>query len=597
MRSAEQVLGIIQERGKRGLPLQDLYRQLYNPNLYLKAYGKIYRNAGAMTKGATTETVDGMALSKIKAIIDALRLERYHWTPVRRVYIEKPHSTKLRPLGLPSWSDKLLQEVMRLLLEAYYEPQFSHSSHGFRPQRGCHTALSDIYDKWTGTTWFIEGDIAQCYGSLDHQVLLSILREKIHDGRFLRLIETLLQAGYLEDWRYHATLSGCPQGSILSPVLANIYLDKLDTFVETELLPTYTRGHRRRTNPAYASLQARARRLRRAGQWKQARQHRRQMQQLPSLDPTDPGYRRMRYLRYADDWLIGFIGPRSEAEEIKQRLKVFLRDTLKLTLSETKTLLTHARSERARFLGYEIAVEQADHKRDWRGHRSINGQIGLRVPKRVTQAKCRPYLQRGKPIHLRERIDDSVYTIIAQFQQEYRGLVEYYQLAVNCSQLKRLKWVMEQSLTKTLAHKLHISVPQVYKRFGTMLETPEGPRKGLQVVVEQGEGKKPLIAYWGGISLARRSRVILKDQLPFAWSQRSELEKRLLANTCELCGSHEHIQVHHIRALKDLQPRGRAAKPRWVAIMAARHRKTLITCRTCHNDIHAGRADGHHLLE
>ena len=486
---------------------------------------------------------------------------------------------------------------MRLLLEAYYEPQFSHSSHGFRPQRGCHTALSDIYDKWTGTTWFIEGDIAQCYGSLDHQVLLSILREKIHDGRFLRLIETLLQAGYLEDWRYHATLSGCPQGSILSPVLANIYLDKLDTFVETELLPAYTRGHRRRTNPAYASLQARARRLRRAGQWKQAQQHRRQMQQLASLDPTDPGYRRMRYLRYADDWLIGFIGPRSEAEEIKQRLKVFLRDTLKLTLSETKTLLTHARSERARFLGYEIAVEQADHKRDWRGHRSINGQIGLRVPKRVTQAKCRPYLQRGKPIHLRERIDDSVYTIIAQFQQEYRGLVEYYQLAVNCSQLKRLKWVMEQSLTKTLAHKLHISVPQVYKRFGAMLETPEGPRKGLQVVVEQGEGKKPLIAYWGGISLARRSRVILKDQLPFAWSQRSELEKRLLANTCELCGSHEHIQVHHIRALKDLQPRGRTAKPRWVAIMAARHRKTLITCRTCHNDIHAGRADGHHLLE
>ncbi len=597
MRSAEQVLGIIQERGKRGLPLTNLYRQLYNPNLYLKAYGKIYRNDGAMTKGATAETVDGMALSKIKAIIDALRLERYHWTPVRRIYIEKPHSTKLRPLGLPSWSDKLLQEVMRLLLEAYYEPQFSRSSHGFRPQRGCHTALSDIYDTWTGTTWFIEGDIAQCYDSLDHEVLLSILRDKLHDGRFLRLIETLLQAGYLEDWRYHATLSGCPQGSILSPVLANIYLDKLDTFVETELLPAYTRGHRRRTNPAYASLQARARRLRRAGQWKQARQQRRLMQQLPSLDPTDPGYKRMRYLRYADDWLIGFIGPRSEAEEIKRRLKEFLQDTLKLTLSETKTLLTHARSERARFLGYEIAVEQADHKHDRRGHRSINGQIGLRVPKRVIQAKCRPYLQRGKPIHLRERIDDSVYTIIAQFQQEYRGLVEYYQLAVNCSQLKRLKGVMEQSLTKTLAHKLRISVPQVYKRYGTMLETPKGPRKGLQVVVERGGNQKPLIACWGGISLARQSKVILNDQLPFPWSQRSELEKRLLAETCELCGSHEQIEVHHIRALKDLQARGRAPKPEWVTIMAARHRKTLITCRTCHDDIHAGRADGHHLLE
>ena len=233
------------------------------------------------------------------------------------------------------------------------------------------------------------------------------------------------------------------------------------------------------------------------------------MQQLPSLDPADPGYRRLRYLRSADGWLIGLIGPRSEAEDIKERLKVFLRDRLKLTLSETKTLLTHARLERARFLGYEIAVEQADHKHDWRGHRSINGQIGLRVPKQVIVAKCRPYLHRGKPIHLRERIDDSVYTIIAQFQQEYRGLVEYYQLAVNCSQLKRLKGVMEQSLTKTLAHKLRISVPQVYKRYGTWLDTPGGPRKGLRVVVERGEGKKPLVASWGGISLARQVKAIL----------------------------------------------------------------------------------------
>ncbi|MGH9830133.1 MAG: reverse transcriptase/maturase family protein, partial [Blastocatellia bacterium] len=241
MRSAEQVLSIIQDRGKRGLPLANLYRQLYNPNLYLKAYGKIHRNAGALTPGATAETADGMAVSKIKAIIAALRQEHYRWTPVRRIYIEKAHSTKLRPLGLPSWSDKLLQEVLRLLLEAYYEPQFSHASHGFRPQRGCHTALTDIAKTWTGTTWFIEGDIAACFDSLDHTVLLSILRAKIHDGRFLRLIETLLQAGYLEAWRFHATLSGCPQGGIVSPILANIYLDKLDQFVETDLVPAYSR--------------------------------------------------------------------------------------------------------------------------------------------------------------------------------------------------------------------------------------------------------------------------------------------------------------------------------------------------------------------
>ena len=231
MRNAATILGIIRDRGKRGLPLEDIYRQLFNPQLYLLAYGRIYRNAGAMTPGTTAETVDGMSLEKIAAIIDALRQERYRWTPVRRIYIEKKHSTKKRPLGIPSWSDKLLQEVIRLLLEAYYDPQFSPHAHGFRPHRGCHTALDEIAHKWVGTTWFVEGDIRACFDTLDHTVLMTTLREKLHDNRFLRLIETLLQAGYLEEWRYHATLSGSPQGAVLSPLLSNIYLDKLDNYV------------------------------------------------------------------------------------------------------------------------------------------------------------------------------------------------------------------------------------------------------------------------------------------------------------------------------------------------------------------------------
>ena len=216
MRNAETVLGIIHERGQRGLPLEDVYRQLFNPDLFLKAYGKIYRNTGAMTPGATGETVDGMSRAQIDTIISELRHERYQWMPARRVYIEKKNSLKKRPLGIPRWSDKLLQEVIRLILEAYYEPQFNPTSHGFRLGRGCHTALSEIYSKWVGTKWFVEGDIAQCFDSLNHTVLLTILREKIHDNRFLRLIENLLKAGYLEEWRYNATLSGSPQGAILS---------------------------------------------------------------------------------------------------------------------------------------------------------------------------------------------------------------------------------------------------------------------------------------------------------------------------------------------------------------------------------------------
>jgi len=194
MRRAETVLGAIHDRGTRGVPLEDIYRQLYNPDLYLRAYARLYANNGALTPGTTAETVDGMARAKIERIIDDLRHERYRWTPARRAYIPKK-SGKLRPLGIASWPDKLLQEVIRSILEAYYEPQFSARSHGFRPQRGCHTALSEVVTTWSGTRWFIEADISRCFEEIDRSVLVSILREKLHDNRFLRLIENLLRAG------------------------------------------------------------------------------------------------------------------------------------------------------------------------------------------------------------------------------------------------------------------------------------------------------------------------------------------------------------------------------------------------------------------
>src|SRR3954453_17823886 len=251
MQRAEALLDIIRRRGERGLPLERLYRQLFNPRLYLMAYGRIYANTGAMTPGVTAETADGMSLEKIGVIIDAVRAERYRWSPVKRVYIEKKGSTKKRPLGLPTWSDKLVAEVVRLLLEAYYDVQFSDRSHGFRPGRDCHTALSEVVETWKGTHWFIEGDISDCFGSLDHEVMLSTLSEKIHDGRFLRLISHMLKAGYLEDWRWNATLSGAPQGGVASPILSNIYLDRLDRFIEQSLLPDYNQGQRRQPNRAY----------------------------------------------------------------------------------------------------------------------------------------------------------------------------------------------------------------------------------------------------------------------------------------------------------------------------------------------------------
>ena len=594
MQSTNVYLGLLRERGKQGLPLQRVYRQLFNRNLYLTAYGKIYRNAGSTTKGTTDETVDAMSLEKIDTIIQSLRHERYQWQPAKRIYIPKRNGKK-RPLGLPVWSDKLLAEVIRMILNAYYDVQFSDHSHGFREGRGCHTAFRDIYYNWGGATWIIEGDISDCFGSLNHDQLISTLSERIHDGRFLNLVKKLLNAGYLEEWTCNQTLSGVPQGSIVSPLLSNILLDKLDTFIETVLIPQYTKGEKRNLNQGYVKLHRQMHKLFKKGQKEAALKLRKQLQKLPSINPLDSDYRRLKYVRYADDFGLAFTGPRSEAEEIKQQLARFLCEELKLNLSAEKTLITHLRSDAAKFLGYEITTLQSDTKqsRTKAGfkRRSINGRVGLRVPRAVLREKCNRYKKRGKPTHRAELLNESDYTIITTYQLEYRGMVNYYRNAYNLHTLKSLKWVMEWSLTKTLAHKHKTSVGDIYEKYQTKLHVDGKTYKGLQIIVPR-EGKKSLTATWGGIPLTWDIKAPLEDQPQrLYWNSRSELERRLLAQICEHCGATrltETIEVHHIRALKDLNRDEGREKPRWVKIMAARRRKTLVLCRTCHQNLHAG---------
>lgn len=599
MRNANTILELIRERGKKGLSLERVYRLLFSKDLYLMAYGKIYRNNGVMTHGVTDETPDGMSLEKIDAIIEALRNERYQWLPARRVSIPKKNGKK-RPLGMPVWSDKLVQEVIRLILEAYYEPTFSEHSHGFRPERGCHSALREIYKQWTGTAWFIEGDISQCFDKLSHELLLKKLSENIHDGRFINLIRELFDAGYMEDWTLHQTLSGVPQGGIVSPILANILLDKLDKYVETVLIPRHTRGDKRRESREYHRLLLNSISQRQKGNAQKAEELRKQAQKHPAKDVNDPEYRRLRYVRYADDFLLGFNGPKSEAEEIKRDLREFLQEELKLELSEEKTLLTHARSEAARFLGYEIVTLQNDMKRykasNGRDRRSINGRIGLRIPRDVTETKCRNYMRSKKAIHRRELETKSDYTIVKTYQVEFRGIANYYQMAYNMHALAKLKWVMEQSLVKTLAAKHKVSVSKIYEKFGTELTVHEKKYKGLQIIIPR-EGKNPLVATWGGVPLIWDIEATLQEHPPKIYGERTELERRLLAEVCELCGNTDDVEVHHIRAMKDVHEYPGRPKPEWVKRMIAMKRKTMPLCRMCHEDVHAGRPMRRSIIE
>jgi hypothetical protein len=372
---------------------------------------------------------------------------------------------------------------------------------------------------------------------------------------------------------------------VVSPILSNIYLSRLDTFVETVLVPEYTQGIRRAVNPEYLKTQSAITEAMTRGERAKVRTLRQRQRSLPSKNTHDPNYRRLRYVRYADDVLLGFAGPKVEAEAIKQRLATFLHDDLRLEMSQAKTLVTHGRTSAARFLGYEITVQHTN-TRITQGRRATNGAIGLRVPLDVIRTKCAPYTQRGKPARRPTLMNDDDYTIIGTYGAEYRGIVGYYLLATDVWRFGRLRWVMETSLLKTLAGKHDSTVSKMARKHKATVDTPHGPRTCFQARVDRGEHRKPLVAQFGGIPLKRQRHAIITDRASAPTPQvRKELVTRLLRNRCEICRGTDGVQAHHIRKLTDLdnieEPR-----PTWAQIMVKRRRKALVVCQSCHDQIH-----------
>jgi hypothetical protein len=438
-----------------------------------------------------------------------------------------------------------------------------------------------VEETWKGTTWFIEGDIRDCFGSLDHDVMIAILAENIHDNRFLRLVRGMLRADYLEDWRWNATLSGAAQGGVASPVLSNIYLDWMDKFAETVLIPEHTRGAGRKANPARKTMANAMTAARKRGDRAAVRTLRVRARGTPTRDPYDPGYRRLRYIRYADDHLLGFTGPKAEAEQIRRELAAFLREELRLDLSADKTLITHGRTQKARFLGYDLIVQHSPSRP------RVNGRIGLRVPKDVVTAKQAPYRNHGTPWFRPALLNLDDLQIISIYGAEYRGIVQYYLLAQNVFTLHRLRWAAETSMLKTLAAKHRTTVAKTARRHKTTIATPHGPRTCFEAHEER-PGRKPLTARFGGIPLKRQKKAVITDRQPAPPARPREIITRLLHGECEWCHARTTVESHQVRKLADLVRPGRE-QPAWAALMTKMRRKTLIVCAPCHRAIHHGK--------
>jgi group II intron reverse transcriptase/maturase len=605
MQEAEVVLSMLGRKSTENseFVFDRLYRNLFNSDFYLLAYSNIYAREGNMTQRIDESTVDGFNKTSVEKIISLLRQELYYPKPVRRTCIPKKNGAQ-RPLGIPSFEDKLVQEVIRLLLQAIYEPQFKDTSHGFRPNRSCHTALAQIKSTCKGTNWVIEGDIKGFFDNISHKKLLELLSRKISDGRFLNLIERFLQAGYMEFKQVRNSLTGTPQGEIVSSILANIYLHELDRFMDEVCEQYSTKGKTRKHYKPYQELNMQRFHARKAGDHEHAHALPLAMRTMPSIDPLDRDYTRVKYTRYADDFVIMINGNKDLAEQIRKEIREFLMQELQLELSMGKTVITNLSNQRVRFLGYEIARTQENtaitEDAIGRQKRTANGTIQLLVPGDMVREKLKPFVANEKSVHHNARINVPVLDLLQQYNAEIRGLYEYYSLATDVStKIGKFKYYHYHSLVKTVARKEKCSLAKVLDKYGVNVKLKQGTgtRKIFGVKYETREGPKTMTYFNDPIKKkdkpheGRTANGVMETVIPL----RHQIIDRMNAGKCELCGhesaNEKEFEVYHARKLKDIKQkyskRGTHA-PNWVLAMSSLNRKTLVVCKLCHDTIHDG---------
>ena len=566
-----------------------LYRYLLREDIYYEAYQKLYANKGASTKGIDNDTADGFSETYVHTLITELKNGSYRAKPVRRQYIQKENG-KMRPLGIPSFRDKLLQEVIREILEAIYEPIFSKNSHGFRPRRSCHTCLNQLKGEFNGVGWFIEGDITGCFDNIDHKVLIEILQRKVKDSRLINIIRQFLKAGYVENWKYHETHSGTPQGGILSPILANIYLNELDTYV-AELKEQFDKPRTAKVTNAYRIKRNEIQRLSRKLDKETNEEQRKQVltdlkkskQELLKIPCAQQDNKRLVYVRYADDWLIGVCGSKTDCEEIKGQIRDFLENTLKLELSKEKTFITHS-SEKVHFLGYEIRVRRNQQVRGSKNgvkKRTLNFRVELLVPlKKIEKflftrnvVKQTPE-GKFKPIHRPLLLSRSDWEIVRHYNAEIRGICNYYRLAVNHYKLGYFCYLMEYSCLKTLAAKHKNTISKMIQTYHN------GKSWAIPYLTKLG------VKYTSIVKLADCKQGWVDDVIPRKnrFSRKRTIQERLNARVCELCNTKdaESYEIHHVGSLKKL---GNLGNLLWEKVMKKKRRKTLVVCEYCHSHI------------